>query len=125
MKTAILSLLILILIVAVIWRLSEPKHVKVSHSSAPVVPVTTAKPVQAALPFGKTFTSDDLRRFRSAREAALSQNPDLAAEYKEIISEIENQQQKLDAAMIKADPAVAPIIVKLKIIRKSNSIPQQ
>jgi hypothetical protein len=52
----------------------------------------------------------------------LQNNPDLAAEYKSLLAEMDEQQKALDAAMIKADPKVAPIVAKLQELRKKNSV---
>jgi len=63
---------------------------------------------------------NDWQRLRAARDAALQANPDLAAEYKEIIQEMQMQQNELDVAMIKADPKVASIVAKLVELRQRN-----
>jgi hypothetical protein len=57
---------------------------------------------------------------RSARDSALQANPDLAAEYKEILAAMDAQQKKIDADMIKVDPKVAPIVAKLVVLREMN-----
>jgi len=62
------------------------------------------------------------QELRSVREKTLQQNPELAAEYKSLMAELDQQQRDLDAAMIKIDPRVAPVIAKLAEIRKQNSV---
>ena len=53
------------------------------------------------------LTPEEQQELRAARKAAMDANPDLAAEQKAL-------QDKINAAMIKADPKVAPIIAKLE-----------
>ena len=87
---------------------------------APVTNVAPANPapnIPSAFSHTLFISSDELQRLRADREAALRVNPDLAAEEKEIISEIQAQQDKFDAAAIKADPKVAPIIARLTALR--------
>ena len=62
------------------------------------------------------------QELRSTRDTTLQSNPDLAAEYKSLLAEMDQQQKDLDAAMIKADPKVAPIVAKLEQLRKKNSV---
>jgi hypothetical protein len=38
------------------------------------------------------------------------------------MSQMDQQQKDLDAAMIKADPKVAPVVTKLAELRKRNSV---
>jgi len=54
------------------------------------------------------------------RETTLRANPNLATEYKQIIDDLRDEQAKLDAAMVKANPKVAPIIAKLTVLRQRN-----
>jgi hypothetical protein len=49
----------------------------------------------------------------AARQEAMQANPELAAEQKAL-------QEKINAAMIKADPNVAPIIAKLEAARQHH-----
>ena len=78
----------------------------------------------AASPPHPAFVSpNEFQQFRAARDAVLQANPDLAAEYKDIIHAMQDEQSKLDAAMIKADPKVAPIVAKLVALRQHNAAP--
>jgi hypothetical protein len=62
----------------------------------------------------------DVQQLQTVREATLQANPDLAAEYKGIVDEMQAQQAKIEAAMVKADPKVAPIVAKLAAMRQSS-----
>ena len=48
----------------------------------------------------------------------LQANPDLAAEYKQIIDDMQAEQAKFDAAIIKVDPKAASIVAKLVAMRQ-------
>jgi len=61
-------------------------------------------------------------QYSAMRQKMLQENPELAAEYKELTSEISAQRDKLNAAMIQADPKVAPIIAKLDALRKGTAM---
>ncbi len=89
--------------------------------SASVIPAANSQAPAAAQPHQAPFVSqDEFRQLQSARDAALQANPDLAAEYKQIISDMQAQQVKFDAALIKADPKVAPVVAKLVALRQIN-----
>jgi len=62
----------------------------------------------------------DWQKLRSTRDQVLQSNPDLQAEYKQILKKMDGQQATLDDAMIKADPAVKPVIAKLVELRQKN-----
>jgi hypothetical protein len=51
---------------------------------------------------------------RETREKVLQDNPSLAAEYKALLKEQEDQQKALNDAIIEADPKTAPILAKLE-----------
>jgi hypothetical protein len=61
---------------------------------------------------------NEWQELRSDREAILNANPELASEYKSLLTEMDNQQKDLEAAMIKADPKVAPLVAKIESMRK-------
>jgi hypothetical protein len=99
---------------------TPPKYVPVAHSPATnAVPPLPARPTPTAsnLPLPSGW-----QKLRSVRDTTLQNNPDLAAEYKSLLGEMDQQQKDLDAAMIKADPKVAPIVAKLAELRKKNSV---
>ncbi len=53
-----------------------------------------------------------------AQQKVLQDNPTLMAEYKEILSEFDAQRGKLNDAMIKTDPKVAPIVARLEAMHR-------
>ena len=59
------------------------------------------------------LSPEERQELMSARKAAMDANPDLAAEQKAL-------QEKINAAMIKADPKVAPLIAKMDAARKQR-----
>jgi hypothetical protein len=58
--------------------------------------------------------------YHTTREKALHDNPALAAEYKDLLAEVNQHQADVEAAMVKADPKVAPIVAKLTTMREHN-----
>ena len=59
------------------------------------------------------LTPEDRQELMAARQEAMQANPDLADQMKAL-------QQKINAAMIKADPKVAPIIAKVEAARQNH-----
>jgi len=55
-----------------------------------------------------------MQELNQARQDAFQANPDLAAEGKALKEQEEAFHKKLEAAMIKADPKVEPILAKMK-----------
>jgi hypothetical protein len=124
MKLKIASALVVILAVfgaffAGRWSNHVPR-VPLAHASAPNMP---AAPAMAHLypPPLHTPSVADWQKMRSVRDLTFEKNPDLAAEYKSLLAEIEQQQNSLDDAMIAVDPQVAPIVAKLKALRHRNT----
>jgi Spy/CpxP family protein refolding chaperone len=64
------------------------------------------------------LSQDDMEEMREAREAALQADPALAAEGKALQEKQRAYQKKVEAAMIKADPDVAPILAQLEAMRQ-------
>jgi hypothetical protein len=107
---------------------SEFRKQGIAPSSASTGSPMTSTPLispgpHAPAPTQPFLSSSEWQRMRSAREAVLRDNPDLATEYKEIMDEMQAQQAKLDAAMIKADPKAAAIVAKLVALRQRNGAP--
>ena len=77
---------------------------------------TNAPSHQGPPPGGRQgmLTDEEQQELHKAHDAALQANPDLAAEGKALTEKMEAFHKKLDAAMIKADPKVAPILAKLE-----------
>lgn len=57
------------------------------------------------------LTSEERQELMKARMAAMQNNPDLQKQLQAV-------QEKIDAAMVKEDPNVAPIIAKMKAARQ-------
>jgi hypothetical protein len=130
MKKALWGLVIVVAGVG-LFGLRWANHGGVNQASATSpssasTPVTNAAPGNPAAntsppaPHPALVSPSEFQQLRAAREAALQANPDLAAEYKQIINDMQIQQAKFDAAMIKADPKVAPIVAKLVALRQLN-----
>jgi hypothetical protein len=128
MKSVILLLIGLVAGLGVAWIISE------THKSSSVVALTSnfkpnspfVSPSPGNIPHPVNtglLVAQQWQELRNDRETALRNNPDLATEYRTLVAEMDAQQKKLDAAMISADPKVAPVVAKLDIIRQRNSIP--
>jgi len=61
-----------------------------------------------------------MQELKAAHDAALQANPDLATQEKTLHQEMEAFQKQLDAAMITADPKVAPLIQKMQAAHKHH-----
>ena len=70
-----------------------------------------------------TISPDEWQELRTARSAALQANPDLIAENKKLMERMRTLENKVDAAMIKADPSLAPIIAKFEANRPHPGTP--
>jgi len=96
---------------------------KPNSGGAPVASMSPGNPAantHAQVQHPLMISPGELQQLRVAREAVLRTNPDLAAEYKQIMDEMQAQQTKVDAAIIKADPKAAPIVAKLVVLRQRN-----
>jgi hypothetical protein len=91
-----------------------------SETSAAHAPATPPGAAPAASTHAGMLAPNEWQEFRSARQAILQSNPDLNTEYKAIIQAMQDQQAKLEEAMVKADPKVAPIVAKLAALRQRN-----
>lgn len=60
------------------------------------------------------LTDAERQELHKAHDAAFKANPDLAAEEKDLNAKMDAFHKKVDAAMIQADPAVAPIVTKME-----------
>jgi len=56
----------------------------------------------------------DFQRLRAARDAVFQANPGLQAKNAKLIEEMRALQDKIDAAMIKADPTIAPLLSRFE-----------
>jgi len=89
-------------------------------AASPHVAVGNPYPNTPPPPDPRVVTQDEWQQLRAVRDATLQANPDLAAEYKQLVAEMQAQQAKFDAAMIKADPKVAPLVAKLVALRERS-----
>ena len=89
-------------------------------AGAPAASVAPGNPAPN-IPHTLFISPEENQRLRADREAAMRANPDLVAEETEISREIQAQLAKMDAAAIKADPKVAPILAKLAALHHPNS----
>lgn len=62
--------------------------------------------------FGAGLSEEERSKMMAAREKALADEPSLKREAEEAWAKLRELQERLNAAMIKADPSVAPIIEK-------------
>lgn len=88
-------------------------------NSAPVNPGISLPPQQAPaqrppmVPPSPPLSNAEFEHLRAVHEAVLKANPDLDKEYKQLLGALQAEKGELKAAMIKADPKVAPIIAKI------------
>lgn len=75
--------------------------------AAPSSPPSDAVRVQTG---STTLTPDEWQELRTARAAALKANPQLVKKNAELSAKLREFQQKLDAAMLKTDPSLAPYL---------------
>ena len=69
------------------------------------------------------LTDEERQELQAAHDAALKADPDLEAEGKDLMDKMKAYHEKLDAAMIKADPNVAPIIAKMEAAHQHHDGP--
>jgi len=94
-----------IFLIAVLLVGALPVH---SSASAPTTtPLTNADAI----------TPEEWQQLRTARSAALQANPDLLTNHQKLIEKMRALDDKIDAAMIKTDPTIAPIIAKFEANR--------
>ncbi len=124
MKRAVSLLVVLVVLAVLVWA-ARSRTTGSKNSSIAVVPKVL--PLNKTVPpFAKPpplMASSEWQTYHSAREAVLASNPALEAEYKQILQEMDGQQAKLDAAMVKADPKSGPMIAKLEALRARNGVP--
>jgi hypothetical protein len=69
-----------------------------------------------------TITPEEWQELRAARSAALQANPDLISQNKKLLDKMRDFEDKVDAAMVKADPNIAPIIAKFEAGRRRSAV---
>ena len=107
----------------VAWKLHKSA---VSPTSITSRQATNAHTLHASTTFPpppppNKILGEDWSQLKAVRDATLKNNPKLASEFNELVAEMNEQQKELDAAMIKADPKVADILIKVEKMRKQTS----
>jgi len=69
------------------------------------------------------ITPDEWQELRAAHSAALQANPDLVAEHTKLLARMRTLEDKINAAMIKSDPTIAPIIARFEANRPRPTTP--
>jgi len=72
----------------------------------------------ASLPAQLGMSAQDWQELRDARVKAIKAHPELLAENTALMQKIRAFEAKLDAAMVKTNPAVAPILSKFEASRQ-------
>jgi hypothetical protein len=82
-----------------------------SHASSP-------HPALGKVPtaYADAITPSEWQELRTARDTALKKNPDLVEAGKQLDQKLRDFQRKLDLAVLKIDPTVAPIVAQLESI---------
>ena len=119
MNKAVLIVLILLLVFGAgfesgIWYAKPTKPVWSGHPAVANTQPTHVPPIIGAP------TARQWQEYQTTREKTLRENPDLAAEYQGLLAEVKKHQADIEAAMVKSDPKVAPIVAKLALIRERN-----
>ena len=86
-----------------------------AQDNNPTPPPTTPPPHrgEGGPPGFRNLTPAERKQLMTDHEAALKANPDLATQEKDLREKLRVVEKQIDAAMIQADPSVAPIIAKL------------
>jgi hypothetical protein len=89
-----------------------------------IVPDSSAGNVATSHP--NTLSPDEWQELRMARMAALKANPELITKAVQLSEKLRQFEQKLNAAMLKTDPNIAPVLAKFAANRLAapHSIPQ-
>jgi len=116
-----LALLIVVLFLApTVWAQQA-----VSNTTSPSHPFSGAPP--SGVPSTATnqimITPAEWQELSAARTAAFQANPDLAAENRKLSEKMRALMDKINAAMVKADPTIGPIIAKLEANRPHPGAP--
>ena len=89
--------------------------------SATNTPTLPSSPTAKILPTtGMTLSPDEWQQLRSARVAALKANPDLITKAAQLSTKLRQFEQKLNAAMLKTDPNIAPILAKFAATQSAS-----
>jgi hypothetical protein len=94
-------------------RVSQPAPPLPGAPAAGLKPTPGSNGTNPALQM-PAISPAEWQEVRTARDAAMKANPDLLKTSADIAAKMREFQQKLDAAMIQANPKVAPTIAKLE-----------
>jgi hypothetical protein len=114
MKTAILPIVLSLCLVGA----AASNAVAETTSAAPAVP--PAAPLVAP---SSTLTPEEWQELRTARMVALKANPDFVTKSAQLSAKIRAFQEKLDAAMLKTDPKLAPVLAKFEGVHRVTQTP--
>ncbi len=116
----LITLCLIAITVFASWKLGHSTAASVSSPQGPSgstrVPPTAGPPS----PPPNRILGNEWDQLRTVRDTTLKNNPDLASEYEELRAEMNEQQKELYAAMIKVDPKVASILVKVENMQKET-----
>src|SRR5580698_608809 len=113
MKRFMLLLILALSLSGTIWAQQT-----VPTPAAPPPTTPAGAPPVAANP--GQITPVEWQELRAAHAAALQANPDLTAESRKLAERMHAFEDKIDAAMVKADPTLAPIIAKIEAARHAQ-----
>ena len=92
------------------------------HSGRFAAPKPSATGKVVLAPDAVTITAEDWQELRMARSQAIESNSDFSLESKQLADEMRAFEDKLDTAMMKADPGMAPLITKFEAGRRSQAM---
>jgi hypothetical protein len=113
MKQSVLLFFVALSMAGTAWaQQAEP-----THNLPPGAPPAPAGLSQIAI------TPNEWQELRAARSAAIQANPDLVAADKKLRERMRAFEDKVDAAMFKANPSIAPLIAKFEAGRQRPGMP--
>lgn len=122
-STAYLFAICLAVAMGFIWgRRERTSTIALSHVAAHVVARTPPVLSRPAARATSVLVQSEWQEYRQAHDKVLHENQALASEYKGLLDEAKAQEKALEAAMVKIDPKIAPIIAKLQELRQRNSV---
>ena len=75
---------------------------------------STTTTTTAAHHHGGGLTADQWAELKKDREAVYTDNPDLKTEEESLHQQMKAHMDKVDAAIVAKDPAIAPVLAKMK-----------
>jgi len=105
MKSAVLPIVLSLCLASMAYSKAAVATTDTAPTAPPAAPIVTSS---------TTLTPEEWQELRTARQAALKANPDFAAKAAQLSAKMRAFEEKLDAAMIKTDPKLAPILAKFE-----------